>query len=78
MVRITIDDTLRAKFGGFESLIEFCDESGRIVGRFFPEQDRSIYEGVEPPISDEEVERILREESGRPLEDILRDLEGRQ
>jgi len=78
MVRVTIDETFRAKLGNLDSPLELCDETGRVVGHFIPEQDRSIYEGVESPTSNEELERRLREEPGRPLEDILRDLEGRQ
>ena len=77
MVRVTIDETFRSKLGSLDSPLELCDESGRVVGHFIPEQDRSIYEGVECPISDEELERRLSEDTGRPLEDILQDLEGR-
>ncbi|MCG8584708.1 MAG: hypothetical protein MI757_08365 [Pirellulales bacterium] len=78
MVRVTIDDVLRSKLGNLDSPFEFCDESGRVVGHFIPEQDRSIYDGVECPVSNEELERIFREEPGRPLDDILKDLETRQ
>jgi hypothetical protein len=78
MGRVTIDQALRSKLGSFESPLELCDETGRVVGHFIPVEDRSIYEGVESPVSNEELDRRLREESGRPLDDILRDLEGRQ
>ena len=78
MVRVTIDDAFRSKLGGLDSPLELCDEAGHVVGHFIPQQDRSIYEGVESPVSDEELERRFREESGRPLEDIVRDLERRQ
>ncbi len=78
MGRVTIDQALRSKLGGLDSPLELCDEAGRVIGHFIPVQDRSIYEGVEPPVSDEEIDRRLREESGRPLIEILRDLEGRQ
>lgn len=78
MVRVTIDQVVRSKLGGLDSPLELCDETGRVVGHFIPVEDHSIYEGVESPVSDEELDRRLREESGRPLEDILRDLESRQ
>jgi hypothetical protein len=78
MVRVTIDETFLSKLGGLDSPLELCDKTGRVVGHFIPQQDRSLYEGVECPVSDEELERRFREDSGRPLEDILHDLEGRQ
>ena len=78
MVRVTVDQAFCAKLGGLDLPVELCDEQGRVVGHFIPEQNRSAYEGTEPPISDEELERRFREESGRPLSDILHDLEGRQ
>jgi hypothetical protein len=77
MVRVTIDETFLAKLGGLDSPLELCDKTGCVVGHFIPQQDRSIYEGVECPVSDEELERRLSEEPGRELDDILQDLEGR-
>ena len=74
MVRVTIDQAFRSKLGDFESPLELCDETGRVVGHFIPVQDRAIYEGVESPASDDELDRRSRDESGRPLTDILRDL----
>ena len=78
MVRVTVDAAFCSQLGGLDSPLELCDETGRVVGHFIPQQDRSIYEGVESPVSDEELERRFRDESGRPLDDILRDLDGRQ
>jgi hypothetical protein len=78
MVRVTIDEAFLSKLGGLDSPLELCDETGRVVGHFIPQQDRSIYEGVECPVSDEELERRLSEDTERPLDDILHDLEGRQ
>ena len=76
--RVTIDQALRSKLGSVESPLELCDESGRVIGHFIPAEDRSIYEGVESPHSNEELDCRLREDSERPLDDILRDLEGCQ
>lgn len=74
MVRITIDPEFRLKLRDFESPLELCDETGRIVGHFIPVQDRAMYRGVESPASDDELDRRSRDESGRPLADILGDL----
>ena len=78
MGRVTIDRAFRSKLGNLDSPLEFCDEEGRVLGRFIPEQDRSRYAGAKSPNSNEELDRRLREESGRPLEEILRDLEAQQ
>jgi hypothetical protein len=78
MVRVTIDETFRSMLGRLDSPLELCDESGRVVGHFIPQQDRSMYEGVVSPVPDKELERRLSEEPGRPLGDILDDLVGRQ
>jgi hypothetical protein len=74
MVRITIDQEFCLKLRGSESPLELCDETGRVVGHFIPVQDRTIYRGVESPASDDELDRRSRDESGRPLADLLRDL----
>ena len=78
MVRVTIDETVCARLGDLSSFLELCDSSGRVVGYFTPVDDRSHYEGVDSPEDDAELERRSREESERPLEEILRDLERRQ
>jgi hypothetical protein len=77
MVRVTIDAATLAKLHNLDSCLEFCDPSGRLIGRFFPTHDPAIYEGVESPAGPEELRRRSREETGRPLAEILRDLEGR-
>ncbi len=73
MTRFTVDSELRAKLGGLQNLVEFCDESGRIVGFFHPValagQNRTA-----SPISDEEIEVARLQRTGRPLPDILADL----
>ena len=74
MTKLTVDSELRAKLGGLQNLVEFCDESGRIVGFFHPvaltSQNRTA-----SPISDEEIEAARVQRTGRPLPDILADLD---
>jgi len=77
MVRVTIDSATLAKLHNLDSYLEFCDASGRLIGHFLPATERSIYEGVDSPTPLEEINRRLREETERPLADILRDLENR-
>lgn len=77
MVRIPIDQAFYSKLGNLGKPLELCDETGRVLGHFIPVQDRAVYQGVESPASDDELDRRSREDSGRPLAEILRDL-GRQ
>jgi hypothetical protein len=74
-MKITVDNVLRDKLGGLQSHVELCDESGYVVGYFTPAADPAIYEGVQSPTSDEELDRRSRQGGGRPLREILDDLE---
>jgi len=78
MTRVTIDPITRAKLSNLDSYLELCDETGNVIGYFTPLEDRALYKGVDSPESDEELDRRSREESGRSLDDILRDLEKRR
>jgi hypothetical protein len=74
MAAIVVDQTLRKKLGDLREAVEFKDESGHLLGHFVPV---SIAGGREPHISDEEIEQRLRQGGGRPLSEILADLEKR-
>ena len=78
MVRVTIDEAVRSQLGDLSSFIELCDASGRVLGYFTPAEDRAQYDGVDSPEDDNELDRRSREESERPLDEILRDLQRRQ
>ena len=76
MPRVTIDASTWAKLQALRDVAALCDESGRIVGHFHPGPSRDANGNIIIPISEEELERRSREErGGRPLQDILRDLE---
>jgi hypothetical protein len=76
MQRVTIDREFKKKLNGLDSEIEFCDESGQTVGRFVPEEEymRLLYASIEIPFSEEEIEQAFNEGGGRPLKEILEDL----
>jgi hypothetical protein len=57
MTRITIDPDLRTKLLNLDQPLELCDDSGRVVARLLPTLDPSLYEGLEPRISKEELQR---------------------
>ena len=57
MTRILVDEVLRSKLLNLDQRIELCDDSGRVVARVLPTYDPSKYEGLEPQITKEELER---------------------
>lgn len=78
MERLELDAALRSKLGGLSKHIEFCDESGRLLGHFLPATvyDDLFYAALarESPHSPEELRRRHQETGGRSLKDIWRDL----
>jgi hypothetical protein len=77
VVKLTIDQEMRGKLLDLNQRLELCDESGRLLGYFNPVVDPSMYESVDSQVSAEELDRRSREGGGRPLADILADLEKR-
>jgi hypothetical protein len=77
MTRIVVDSDLLARLQGLNERLEFCDEAGHVLGVFRPAQGRvAPGQGVDgSPFTREELERRRKERTGRPLADILRDLE---
>ena len=75
MTKLTVDSELRAKLGDLQDLVEFCDESGRVVGFFHPVGPINITHQTSSPISDEEIEACRQQRTGRPLAGILADLD---
>ncbi len=78
MSRVTIDAALLSKLANVLQTVELCDESGRVVGRFTPVIDKARHPGMEPQISEEEIERRMKIGGGRPLREILADWEKRK
>lgn len=77
MNKIVVDEELRKKLHNLTESLELCDEQGNVLGYVTPVVDYSLYEDAIPQISEEELQRRESEEGGRPLADILRDLETR-
>jgi hypothetical protein len=57
MTKIIADEMLRSSLHNFSQALELCDESGRVLGRFFPALDLSEYEPCESPTSEAELRR---------------------
>jgi hypothetical protein len=75
MVKVTVDDIMRAKLHNFDSRLELCDESGRVLGYFTPAVDQALYEGVQSPSSEQELRRRSQQGGGRSLAEILEHLQ---
>ena len=76
MTQIVIDDPLLHRLREVHDSCFLVDSSGNTVGTFVPNTDSSFYQGHECPLTKEELDEIEREGGGRPLAEILRDLEG--
>ncbi len=73
---ITITDpALLAQLAAASDPVEVRGPGGEYLGTFQPPPGK-LPAGFKLPISDEELERRRQCRDGRPLKDILRDLEG--
>jgi hypothetical protein len=79
MTQMVVDSKVRAMFPNLNQPIELCDEEGRVLGYFQPVgEDKSLYGKVQVPFTDEEIREMMKEPAeGRPLAEILADLEKR-
>ena len=76
MTKVTVDPELRAKLGDLQELVEFRDESGRVVGFFHPVALSHVASNqASSPISDAEIETARQQKSGRPLAEVFADLD---
>jgi hypothetical protein len=72
MIRIVVDDTIKSAFLRAGEPCEVVDSAGNKLGDFTPAYDYTC------PFSDEELRAAAAEGGGRPLKEILADLEGQK
>jgi hypothetical protein len=76
VTRIVLDPSTVNRLNGLASSMEFCDESGKVLGRFEPKQ--ITRNGCwEPSFSQGELDAMESEIGGRSLPEILTDLRSR-
>jgi hypothetical protein len=73
MTQITLDQATAERLRQADVTIRLVDASGNFIGHFVP----STPPPPESEISDEEIQRRIQKGGGRPLKDILADLEKR-
>jgi hypothetical protein len=75
---ITVTDpTLLAQLRQASDVVELTDPDGNVIGTFAAGGLGVLPPGVKSPFTDEERAEFRKQRTGRPLKDILRDLEGR-
>jgi len=77
MSQVTIDSVLLARLNGLTERTEFRDESGRLLGHFVPAEKAELF--VPPPEdrcphTPEELDRRRKENGGRTLREIWKEL----
>ncbi len=79
MTPMILEPNLRSRFGQTDSEVELRDEQGQLVGYFVPPRlhRELILAWSRAHVSDDELERARREPAGRPLAEILTDLDQR-
>ena len=75
MTRVILDQAMLAKLHHLQERLELCDESGRTLGIVTPAPGRSLYDTVQVPFTEEELDQVEQDLSGRTLAEILADLE---
>lgn len=75
MVQIIVDDSFTQQMAGTIVPCMVLNSEGKRIGYFTPEIDASVYRGVEPSVSEEELSRRERDGSGRTVAEIFQDLE---
>jgi hypothetical protein len=73
MTRVIGNAAIRAQLHNLDAALEVCDESGQTLGYFHPIIESSG-EKITSPYSDEEIEELRKQRTGRPLTEILKDL----
>ena len=78
MIITVTDPTMLAQLLAPQGRPELRAADGRLLGYVSPPPRAPLPPGVEIPYTDEELAEFRKQRSGRPLADILRDLESRE
>jgi hypothetical protein len=71
MTRVTVDSMLMGRLLNLSEPLELCDESGQVLGRFFPNQVPDDPALREPQITEEEIRRRLQSTTWYSTPEVL-------
>jgi hypothetical protein len=73
MAAIHLDPQAKGQFAGLTHQTLVCDDAGKPLGFFLPIDvyKKLVYQDVDVPFSEEELERRRREQGGLPLAQLL-------
>ena len=78
MTRISVDAATAAKLHEVSQFVEVCDEAGNLLGHFAPDESSPAFtawlKGLDPGLSEEEMDRLFRQREGIPTDELIRQL----
>lgn len=74
MTKIILDKPTMERLQDLRLPLALCDENGLIRGHFIPTVDPESYRKIAVPFSEEDLDIAQQEQGGRPLAEILKDL----
>jgi hypothetical protein len=75
---ITINDpVLLAELSRLTGVVEVIDPQGCVIGALSLEGEGKLPPGKKSPFTDEQLAELRKDRTGRPLDDIHRDLQAR-
>jgi hypothetical protein len=75
MTQVPMDERLSERLRAATTTVEVVDASGRVCGVYTPTRKHVPPPGYSVPFSDEELAELRKHKTGRPLADIMRDLQ---
>jgi hypothetical protein len=75
MSELILPDAVATQLQGLSHPIQLCDASGKRLGCFVPAVDRSVYDELEPDLSDEELRCLERSTEWYTTTEVVRHLE---
>jgi len=76
---ITISDpVLLTEISRLSGLVEVKDPQGRVIGTLSVQGEGKMPAGTKSPFTVDALAELRKDQTGRPLADILRDLQARQ
>jgi hypothetical protein len=75
MQKLIVDSSTLAKLTGLHEPYEIRDESGNLVGRFFPAAEASLYDELDLEIDEEELDRRSHETQAYTTAEVIAHLE---